>query len=251
MSFKQISLAILIVFCAIWAIGTTAEGADLIAHWPFDQDTGKEVKDVVGGHHGQVKGGDAAWVPGKFDNGLQIKGPKQYVEVKKAKELELKTLTLIAWIKLDSVAGRQEIASYTDSYVIMADGGKIHGFIYSAKGGGEWGNWWPAHGKTAIKANTWYQTALTVDEKKIQLYVDGKLDATADVPLVGYQDFPMWFGGGPADDSFWLTGTLDDIQIWNDVLSDAEIAALKLTPTVSVEATVDKLSTTWGTLKSW
>ena len=136
MSFKQISLSILIAFYAImWTIGTTAEGADLIAHWPFDQDTGKEVKDVVGGHHGQVKGGDAAWVAGKFDNGLQIKGPKQYVEVKRAKELELKTLTLIAWIKLDSVAGRQEIASYTDSYVIMADGGKIHGFIYSAKGG--------------------------------------------------------------------------------------------------------------------
>ena len=109
MSFKQFSLAVLIVFCAIWAIGTTAEGADLIAHWPFDQDSGKEVKDVVGGHHGQVKGGDAAWVAGKFDNGLQIKGPKQYVEVKRAKELELKTLTLIAWIKLGSVAGRQEI----------------------------------------------------------------------------------------------------------------------------------------------
>jgi len=250
MSFKQISLAILIAFCAMWPMGMVVMGAELVAHWPFNQNSGKEVKDVVGGHHGQVKGGDAAWVPGKFENGLQIKGPNHYVEVEQAVELELKTLTFIAWIKLDSAAGRQEIVSYADSYVVMADGGLFHAFIFAIKGGGEWGNWWPVHGKIAVEAGKWYQTAVTIDAKEIQLYVNGKLDAKADIPGVEYQDFAMWFGGGPADNTFWLTGVLDQIEIWDDVLSDAEIMGLFNEPAgLAVKPNSDKLTTTWGRLK--
>jgi hypothetical protein len=85
-------------------------------------------------------------------------------------------------------------------------------------------------GVTPIDPDTWYQTALTVDEDEINLYVNGELDGTLATPPIEYQDFPAWFGGGPADNTFWLTGVLDEIEIWNDVLSQAEILELFESP---------------------
>ena len=244
MSFKQMGFAILITLCTMGSIVMEAKGADLVAQWPFDQDAGKEVKDVVGNYPGTLKGGNAAWVPGKFGNGLQIKGPNQYVEVAKSKDLELDTLTLIAWVNFTALGGRQEVASYGDNYGIFADG------VFKAllfNGGG----WNVVNGATPIKQDTWYQTALTVDKNEIKIYVNGKMEAKLATPPIAYQNFAMWFGGGPADNSFWMTGILDEIEIWNGVLSDAEIAQLFTSPPVlAVEPTSDKLTTTWGALKS-
>ena len=244
MSYKHISLVLLIALYTIGAMGMEARGADLIAQWPFDQDAGKEVKDVVGNHPGTVKGGDAVWVAGKFGKGLQIKGPNQYVEVPKSKDLELETLTLIAWVNFKLVAGRQEVASYADSYGIFAEG-PFKALLFNG------GGWNVVNGVTPIKQDTWYQVAQVVDKKEILLYVNGKLDAKLATPPIAYQNFSMWFGGGPADNSFWMTGILDEIEIWNGVLPEAEIAKLFNSPPVlAVDPTSDKLTTTWGALKS-
>jgi hypothetical protein len=245
MLFRIICRAILILFATTWTMGLEAVGAELIAHWPLDQDAGDEVKDVIGERHGVMKGGKAVWVAGKFNNGLQIQGPNQYVEVPKSKDLELERVTLIAWVNLKSTAGRQEVASYADSYGIFADGGFFRALLFNG------GGWNVVNGVTPVKADAWYQVAQTVDKNKIQLYVNGKLDAELATPPIAYQNFPLWFGGGPADNSFWLTGVLDDIEIWNDVLSEAKITELFNSPPVlAVEPTADKLTTTWGALKS-
>ena len=242
MTVKYIRVVALMIFCAIWSM--TATGAELIARWSFDQDAGKEVTDDIGEHHGSIKGGNAAWVPGKFGNGLEIKGPNQYVEVEKSADLELNALTLIAWVNLKAPGARQEVASYADSYGIFVEG------VFKAllfKGGG----WDVVTGVTPVKADTWYQVAQTVDKNGMNIYVNGKLDAKLATPPVAYQNFAMWFGGGPADNQFWLTGILDEIELWDDVLSEAEISALfDAPPSLAVEPTSDKLATTWGILKS-
>ena len=86
---------------------------------------------------------------------------------------------------------------------------------------------------------------------EIKIYVNGKLDGKRATPPIAYQNFPMWFGGGPADNRFWLTGILGEIEIWDDVLSEAEIMELFKAPSaLAVELTSDKLTTTWGALKS-
>ena len=209
-------------------MGTAAFGAELIAHWPFDEDAGTEVTDVVGDHHGEelIDGqpGDGRWVPGRFGNGLRIEGPRHYVEVAQSADLELDAVTLIAWVNFADLAGRQEVASYADSYGIFADGGVFNALLFNG------GGWNVVRGATFIDVDTWYQTALTVDANEINLYVDGELDGTLATPAIAYQDFPAWFGGGPADDGFWLTGILDEIEIWDDVLSEAEIMELFESP---------------------
>ncbi len=227
----------------ILSITNTALCANLVSHWPLDQNSGEEVKDVVGGHHGKIIG-KAKWVKGQFGNGLQLTAPSNYVEVQKSKDLELSTLTLIVWVNFDSLAGRQEVVSYADSYGIFADGGIFRALLYNGN------NWDVVNGTTKIEQGKWYQTALTVAKNGIAIYVNGKLDAQLATPAIAFQDFPMWFGGGPADNQFWLTGTIDEIELWNDVLPAGEIEKIyKNPPSLGAVDPNGKTTTLWGAIK--
>lgn len=240
----RITIIALIFAFLIFSIPYSAYCANLVAHWPLDQNSGDEVKDVVGGHNGKIMG-KAKWVKGQFGNGLLLTAPSSYVEVQKAKDLELSNLTLIAWVNLDTLASRQEIASYADSYGIFAEGGIFKALLYNGN------NWNVVNGVTKIEQGKWYQTALTVAKNEIVLYVNGKLDARLATPAIAYQNFPMWFGGGPADNQFWLTGTIDEIEIWNDVLPSAEIEKLyKNPPSLGAISPNEKIYTMWGAIKN-
>lgn len=236
-------IIILVSVCFVSLTINNVFSANLIGHWPLDQNSGEEVKDVVGGHHGKIIG-KAKWVRGQFGNGLQLTAPSNYVEVQKTKDLELSTITLVAWVNFDSVADRQEVASYADSYGIFAENGIFRALLYNGN------NWNTVNGTTRIEQGKWYQTALTVAKNGIRLYVNGKLDAEAVTPAIAFQDFPLWFGGGPADNQFWLTGTIDEIEIWNDTLPSAEIEKLyKNPPSLGAVYPVDKITTLWGAIK--
>lgn len=236
---KNISI-ILLSFC--FAIAPL-NAANLVAHWPLDETAGDTVKDAVGNHDGKFVGGSAKWVAGKFSNGLEFKGPNQHVEVPKSKDLEFQSLTLVAWVNFKAPGARQEVVSYADNYAIMQNGGTFHAFIH--QGGG-----WPmANGTTIVKADTWYQTAITFDKKEVKLYVNGKLDGKTAAAKIDYQNFPLWFGGGPADNSFWLTGILDEIEIWDSALEEEEILKLFTSPPILAVDEKKQLATTWGGLK--
>lgn len=234
-----------VVMCIVLLVSNNVLSADLIAHWPLDQNSGEEVKDVVGSHNGKIIGGNVNWVRGQFGNGLQLKGARQYVEVQKSKDLELVTVTLVAWVNPDSLAGRQEIASYADSYGIFLTGGVFKVLLYNGK------DWNTASGITKVEQGKWYQVAETVAKTEIKLYVNGALDTKLATPAIAFQNFAMWFGGGPADNQFWLTGTIDEIEIWNGTLSDAEIEKIfKAPPSLGAVYPTDKLTTTWGNVKN-
>lgn len=244
-SLKGIILVGLLAVCMTGLTNKSTMGAELIAHWPLDQDSGEDVKDVIGNHHGTLIGGKAVWVPARFGKGLQIEAPNQYVEVKKSEDLELETVTLVAWVNLSILGSRQEIVSYADSYGIFAEGGIFKALLFNGAG------WNVVNGVTPIEQDKWYQTALTVSKNEIKIYVNGRLDAKLATPKIAYQNFPLWFGGGPADNSFWLTGILDEIEIWNDTLTEDEIQKLfESPPSVGLVRPSGKVTTTWGSIKS-
>ena len=240
----SVRVKVRIFLCALVSIGSVAQAAELISWWSFDQDAGDTIQDSIGSNHGTVTGGKSDWVVGKFGNGLNISGPNHYVEVAKSADLELDAVTLIAWVNIPTPGPRQEVASYADSYGIFAEA-TFKAFIFDG------GGWAVLSGATPVEADTWHQVALTVDDAEMVLFVDGQLDGQLAVSPLAYQDFPMWFGGGPADNAFWLSGVLDEIEIWNDVLSEDEIMALfSQPPALAVEPSSASLTTMWAAVKS-
>ena len=70
-----------------------------IALWDFNEGNGTTVFDATGNFHGDVHG--AQWVQGKFDKALEFDGVNDYVVVSNTELLDLESITIETWIKLD------------------------------------------------------------------------------------------------------------------------------------------------------
>ena len=240
-------LSVLMLF-TLWSAGnSSSEELELIAQWPLDESSGDVVHDVIGGNDGEFMGDGFEWMPAKFENGLQFGGAGGHVEIPKSPKLEsAESVTLMAWVNFNSVAGRQDIVSYADSYAIMMDGALLRGFIFQ-------GAWPMAVGATTVKPNEWYFVAMTYDSQDIKIYVNGELDGSAAAPgKIVYQAAPFWLGGAPADpgQAWWFNGILDEVEIWNRAMTEDEIMTAYRSPPPSLAvSSKGKLVTAWGELK--
>ena len=237
-----------LMLLTLWSAGnSSSQEPELIAQWPLDESSGEVVHDIIGGRDGEFMGDGFEWVPAKFGNGLQFDGAGSYVEIPKAPELEsAESVTLIAWVNFNSVAGRQDIVSYADSYAIMMEGTLLRGFIFQ-------GAWPMAVGATTVKPNEWYFVAMTYNSQDIKVYVNGELDGSTAAPgEISYQAAPFWLGGAPADpgQAWWFNGVLDEVEIWNRAMTEDEIMTAYQSPPPSLAvSSKGKLANAWGELK--
>jgi len=222
--------------------------AALIAHWPMDEGSGKEIEDVAGkGGIGKFVG-NPTWVEGKFGKALEF-GSGNSVTVPSNADLQPTSITVTLWVYFNDVSPpRQDFFSKSDDYALSlhewADDGTIWPIITSG------GDWIVVGGKTKIEAERWYHAALVYDEKskKLTSYVDAELDANIDAPagLENRIGGPLTLG--TYSDRF-LKGLLDEVKIWNEALPDNRIKEDMVGGTAV--NTYSKLTITWGKLKSF
>jgi hypothetical protein len=233
---------------ALWFVNSALSKPELIAQWPLDESSGDVVPDIIGGNNGEFKG-KLKWVPAKFGNGLEFDAAdNNYVEIPRADELEFAdSMTLMAWVNVEAVTGREEIISYADSYVIRIDGNVFNGHIFQG------GDWHTANGTTSVQTDKWYFVAMTYDSNDVNIYVNGEFDGSIAAPgKIDYQDFPLCFGYFPADpgQSWWFTGILDEVEIWNQAMTEDEImTAYESPPPSAAVSSKGKLAIGWGELK--
>jgi len=219
--------------------------ADLIAHWPMDEGSGKEVKDVIGkGGVGKFVG-SPKWVSGKFGKALEFSTGNS-VQVESNDDLKPKSVTVTMWVYFNDVSPpRQDFFSKSDDYALSlhewGDDGKIWPIITSG------GDWVVVSGKTLIEAKRWYHVALVYGEKdnKLMSYVDGGLDAGIDAPAGLEQRIGGPLTLGTYTDRF-LKGILDEVKIWNEALSEDKIKGDMMPTPVN---SLGKLAVTWGKIK--
>lgn len=250
MSKHRIAFILLIsTLLVIWfSHSALSQQAKLIARWPMDEGSGGVIGDAVSDNDGErVAGGD--WVPAKFGTGIQFdKKTGQYIEVSKAPELEPDgPLTVIAWVNVNSSAGRQEIFCYGDAYVMHIDAGVFKAYIHDG------GAFPRAPGKTPVKTDKWYFLAMTYDLKDLKLYVDGKLDGGSSLPGgIVYLGLPLRFGNNPAapGQTWGISGILDEVEIWDQAMTEGQIMEAFESPlSFLAVSSKGKLAAIWGGLK--
>lgn len=85
------------------------------------------------------------------------------------------------------------------------------------------------HASESIFENQWHQAVYCHGEDSLFIYLDGErvLAQISPGPLPTNNELPTWFGGRPGGSGrHFFSGLLDDIGIWNRVLSHEEILAL-------------------------
>ncbi len=203
---------------------------NLVAYYTFDEATGTKVGDSSGkGNHGTTNG-KVQWGAGKIGGAMQFDGSSGYVTIAFSESLRVLNrgsgFTLTAWFNARAVP--------TENKMIFQQGdltgtGRTWLLVHSANEvRSSLGNVATQTGY-AIEANAWYHAAVVVKEggtaDTVQIYVDGRPAGAATTRNVEDSEGNFYIGCHKALTNFW-DGLLDDVRIYNQPLSDAEVAGL-------------------------
>jgi hypothetical protein len=265
--------SLVLAFLAVGSFARVA-GAELVAHWPFDETSGATAADAVGGNNGSLvsfPGDDSQWQPGVIGNALLFDGVDDHVV--HAFNLPRSEGTIAHWLN-PTVVGDNLVTVYEsdspgpggvlydgfgDSAIML----EIHSGVtenWQARyhdGDGTLGNNAAGGGRfnapndlVLAAANVWTHVAMTWDTASdLVLYVNcqeiGRV-RMADGEFDGLATTERFIGRPSAATRFW-NGLIDDVRIYDTALTQSEIvAAAQFCPEEPVTAiAVPTLAGSW------
>ncbi len=214
--------------CLIGVAGLALTGparADLVGWWKLDEGTGTTASDSSGqGNHATFQGAPA-WVPGNLGMALRFNGTSDYLAAPGSPSLDINgdKLSITAWINGTAWTGsaRHIVRKVSDTsmgvtYFLRIQPDTVHGEVATANGSVV------AQGTTVLPLNQWVHVALIYDGAQVNVYVNGKADATVNLtgPItLSTQELRI----GRGDPGGYFQGMIDDIRVYNHALTAAEL----------------------------
>ena len=198
----------------------------LIAHWKMDEGAGNVLADSSGnGLNAQLNNsGDNSWVEGIFGNAVNFNGSNQDAVINDPGALgTLSSLTITSYIKMPSSPQWSWVLTHGDNYgLYITDGGELRFYFYN-------GSDWPGvSGELNITDNMWHHIAATFDQSSgiVNIYVDGELDKSEQLSGSIHYNIGSIFTIASMMGSRNLNGTLDDVRVYDEPLSQEEIISI-------------------------
>jgi len=197
---------------------------NLIAWWKLDEGSGNTALDGSGhNHHGTI-GGTPDFVPGYNGDALDFDGSTDYIDVDG--QLVSGTFSLTMWIR------PRDIPYSSGYYAVMHNdawnAGSLHVHLRNTTSiiNADINSGPGVESTTVLQADQWYHCALTVTTaggNASKLYINGVLENTGSggtgTPYLGPMIFGAWDGGTTRH----YHGLMDDIRIYDKVLTVEEI----------------------------
>jgi len=220
MSKKLICLFIVLVLSIV---GNAS--ADLVAHWQFDESSGSVAHDASGnGNNGTLKG-DPQWVAGRIGGAIQLDGNGDYVDVGSVGISGTDQRTIAGWVK----ASTTDIPAWTSVFGFVPDG-DTDGTYYDIEvdDAGNYiifvGGW----GAIFIPVDTqWHHFAVNYNGEGGSWFLDGQLVDSLDGAIGTIDQVRI---GARLSTSNYFPGLIDDVRIYNTVLTLTEIKKLMAGP---------------------
>ena len=195
---------------------------NLVASYSFENNT----QDGSGnGLNGTIMG-NPAFVGGIAGMALSFDGVNDYVDCGNNAAFDItEQITLSAWVNPNDAGSGQHkpyVGKGDNAYAIKhANSNTIEFFIYD-------GGWYVAQVKVDDSFNgEWHHVAGTYDGSELKTYVDGILGATAaHVGLIEVQTHNLTIGTNSQESGRFYDGAIDEVNIYNRALSNAEIRFL-------------------------
>src|SRR3989344_1315771 len=225
-------------------ISRPMSNSGLVGYWNFEEGTGNSrTFDRSGnGNTGALNIMDPLtdWVNGATSTGqaLDFDGNNDYVSVGDSVNLDIVgSITVATWVRANSfgVCGDEE-------RLVFKGTGPSNGNIYTL-GIGDSKAMFSLHlaifsgsncqgsspciaGNTTLATNRWYYLVGTYDGTVIRIYVDGRLDGSQNAVSTGTADANAVLFGARSDGQDTLTGSLDEVRIYNRALTSSEVERL-------------------------
>jgi len=221
-------------------VGEASRGPS--ARWAFDETEGTVARDAIGTRHGTLSGSGAQFTEGGIrGNALRLdRSQGGLVDMGDVLDME-GAFTLVAWVKT-------EPNDTTESSVVLArhTAGTANGYFLSLHRSGFLGQPGKALfvasdpagqelvSATSLNDGQWHQVVAVYDlGAGKRLYVDGQpVEASGGASAIVPNTAPFLVGGvsvGGVPQGFF-TGWIDEVQVYERVLADAEIEYLYANP---------------------
>jgi len=215
-----------------FSITITIPTLGLVAYYPFNGNANDESGNA---NHGTINGG-ATFTEDRFGNtnsALNFDGTDDYVELPNETSFDLTELTIVAVFKVPDYLRRNYMIGkgpYFGNFNLMINGpqdantGRA-GYAHQIQSG----NWSSKVTNDPIPQNQFLHVAVTLDATTFRSYLNGQPEWTAlspTPPVLNDENVVIGaFGYLGVINEFFL-GVIDDIRIYNRVLSETEIEEL-------------------------
>jgi DUF1680 family protein len=175
-------------------------------------------------------------VAGRFGNALVLNGSgsAQYVALPTGITAQLTKFTVAGWVNLGSAAPWARLFDFgqnTTTYMFLTPAAGVAGtpprFAITTGGPGQEQQ---LTGTAALPTGQWVHLAVTLSGSTGTLYVNGKVAATNTAMTLNPAGLGavsnLWIGKSAFSDPF-LNGTVDEFQVFNRALSQAEVTSLQ------------------------
>ncbi|MDE0682209.1 MAG: LamG domain-containing protein [Candidatus Poribacteria bacterium] len=256
--YRVLTFLILSLFALIHLIATQVVALDtdgLVGAWLFDEGKGEAVTDSSdNGLDGKIAKGKPKWVDGKFDGAMEF-GGQDMVTVDDDNALDLEEFTIAAWVNIPKVSGAWQIIATKENrnptgrnYGLFGhiNSGVVH-YSFTTNSG-----WKSFDAKTVVTDGDWHHVAGTYDGSDFKFYLDGAIDAQVAPGTKPDNHDNFLFIGGCDIGNYWMTGTIDEVVLYDRALSEKELNEL-MEDGMSVALDVQpggKLVTTWSRIKT-
>jgi len=249
------SIAILIMCFTLSTLAQNLQDG-LVGYWPFDGNS----KDSSGNGYDAAENGDVAYAKGRIGEALDLEAAGAYLIVLNNIDMQLRSTeayTVSIHIMANSIAHGNILyhglcCSTWASWFLGMEGGEPNaplnaGFLVfgvrSANG--------DAYQACMAKAmdGDWVHIAVTYEGETLTMYVDGVEEDSQDIGILPYDSQEKLHIGGDSGGAgrSWYNGLIDDLRLYNRVLSMDEIKSLAK-GTLAVDLS-GNLTTTWGQIK--
>jgi hypothetical protein len=213
--------------------------AGLVGWWPGEGNAG----DVVGTNNGTLQGGTIASTAGVVGSAFGFDGTNGYVQIPDSPVFHPTNLTVEAWVNFNSLdspglggayPGEQYMVFKQNSRASAFEGfflgkGRLAGrdlFVFTVSSAA--GQAVELDSVATVTTGAWFHVAGVRGSNYIQLYVNGQLDSQTDVSFAqDYGTNALYFGS--SGQPYWdrkLSGTLDEVSLYNRALEAGEIAGV-------------------------
>ncbi len=211
------------------ASATPTGNPALIARYPFDT----SLKDLsVNANHPIVTNGTPGLAGSPYGCALDLDGVSQSVLLPANLLASVTNFTLACWVYWDGGGDWQRIFDFgndTSQYLFLTPRSGNGTLRFALKNGGAE----QIVETSALPTNQWRHVTITRNGNTGRLYTNGVLAATAATTIAPASFNPAlnYLGKSQFDADPRFNGRLDDLQIYNYALSDAEVLALTSYPT--------------------
>jgi hypothetical protein len=207
--------------------GTSSSSTSLIGFWKMEENGGKNLKDHSGhNNEATMNSTDGLnWTTGMNGFGINLDASiNLYGSIPHKKLLNVTDkVTIAAWIRPTAYANKQIISKgTTDGYEFSITQEGLVEFRFNRESNGSTYRL-RSNSKYPIDGKTWIHVAATFDGLKSNIYINGKLDASATYSAVTIIENSGELQIGARKGNNRWHGGLDEIMLYNRVLSAVDI----------------------------